>query len=304
VKAELLNVVSVVFNPIRWQSRIALYRQFEQHMLDSGVHLTTVECALGERPFELDNPRVNHVKVRANSILWNKENLINLAIARLPPDWKYVAWLDADILFRQPGWASETVQALQQYHVIQPWESCYDLGPHGEHVDLHHSFLSLWWKDKSIRFGGGYTFAHPGYAWACTRQAFEWLGGLIETAALGAGDHHMALALIGRVGESVPGGLSASYLRHLNIWQARALQHINFSLGFLQGSTIEHFWHGRKEDRHYSLRWDIVTGNQFDPDTDLKRNAFGVLELAGNKPGLEHDLDTYFRQRNEDGNLI
>lgn len=304
MRADLLHVVTVVFNPIRWRSRIALYRQFEQHMLDSGVHLTTVECALGERPFELDNPRVNHVKVRVNSILWNKENLLNLAISRLPADWKYVAWIDADIMFRNPGWAAESVHALQQYQVIQPWEHCYDLGPHGEHIDLHNSFLSIWWKNKPIVIGGAYTFAHPGYAWACTRQAFEWLGGLVETAALGAGDHHMALALIGRVADSVPRGISASYMRHLTTWQARALQHINCSLGFVQGSTIEHSWHGRKEDRKYIPRWDIVVRNHFDPDTDLKRNAFGVLELAGNKPRLEHDLDIYFRQRNEDGNLI
>jgi len=304
MKAELLNVVTAVFNPIRFATRLKLYREFEQHMLDSGVNLTTIECALGKRPFELDNPHVNHVKVRSTTIVWNKENLLNLAIARLPESWKYVAWVDADIMFRNPGWAAETVQALQQYKLIQPWEICYDLGPNGEHIDLHHSFLSIWWKHKPIKQTGPYTFAHPGYAWACTRQAFEWVGGLLETAALGAGDHHMALAMIGRVDESLPGGVTAAYRRPIEAWQNRAVRHLNFDIGFLQGSTIEHFWHGRKEDRKYIPRWDILTRNHFDPDTDLKRNSYGVIELAGNKPQLKQDLDAYFRQRNEDGNLI
>ncbi len=63
--ASLLHVVAVVANPVRWHSRIQLYREFEQHMLDSGVHLTTVECAYGDRPYELNtNTRVNHVPVR------------------------------------------------------------------------------------------------------------------------------------------------------------------------------------------------------------------------------------------------
>jgi len=29
-----------------------------------------------------------------------------------------------------------------------------------------------------------------------------------------------------------------------------------------------------------------------------------VLELTGNKPGLSHDIDRYFRQRNEDSNCM
>ena len=75
MRAELLHVVTAVFNPIGWESRIRLYREFEQHMLASGVRLTTVECVLGDRPHVLnDTSQVNHVAVRANSLLWNKEN--------------------------------------------------------------------------------------------------------------------------------------------------------------------------------------------------------------------------------------
>jgi hypothetical protein len=40
----------------------------------------------------------------------------------------------------------------------------------------------------------------------------------------------------------------------------------------------------------------------FDPITDLKRNTWGVLEFAGNKPGLEHEWDQYLRMRWEDDN--
>ena len=48
MRPDLLHVVAVVANPIRWESRLRLYRQFEERMLDSGVQLTTVECAYGE----------------------------------------------------------------------------------------------------------------------------------------------------------------------------------------------------------------------------------------------------------------
>jgi hypothetical protein len=75
MKRSNLHVVCAIFNPIRWQSRKALYLDFEQHMLDSGVSLTLVECALGDRPFELSGrAHINYIPVRAGTLAWNKEN--------------------------------------------------------------------------------------------------------------------------------------------------------------------------------------------------------------------------------------
>lgn len=303
MRADLLHVITCVANPIRWQSRVRLYREFERYMLDSGVHLTTVECGYGDRPLECGGtPGVNHVGVRSRTLVWNKEALINIGMSRLPQDWKYMAWLDADIVFRRSGWAAETVQALQQYDVVQPWSDCYDLGPNGEHLQVHRSFCRLVHEGKPIIPSGGYgyEFAHPGYAWAATRQALEQVGGLVE-AALGAGDHHMALALIGRVHESVPGGIHPNYMTALVQWQERAQRHIAGNIGYVPG-TIEHHWHGPKERRGYISRWGILTKHGFDPVADLKRNTDGVPELAGNKPELRRDIDRYFRSRAEDAN--
>jgi len=303
VRADLLHVVTCIANPIRWKSRIALFREFARHMRESGVHLTAVECAYGDRPFECDGiAGVVHVGVRAKTLIWNKENLLNIGIARLPQDWKYVAWIDADIAFRKSGWAAETVHALQQYDIVQPWSDCYDLGPHDEHLKTFRSFCRQYFDGQPLG-PGSYGFAHPGYGWAATRQALEHLGGLIDTAALGAGDHHMALALVGRAEQSVPGGIAEGYLRPLLQWQARAHRHVCGNIGYVPG-TIEHSWHGSKDKRAYIGRWDILVRNRFDPSADLKRNVWGVFELAGNKPELRHDIDAYFRRRNEDANTV
>ena len=303
MRADLLHVVTAIANPLRWQSRLALYETFAAHMHASGVHLTVVECAYGDRPHQLaGRAGEHHVPVRARSLVWTKENLLNIGIASLPEDWKYVAWIDADVLFRRPDWAAETVHALQQYDVVQPWSDCYDLGPNGEHLAVHRSFCRVWQDGGTL--GGNYgVFAHPGYAWAATRHALDQLGGLIETAALGAADHHMALALAGRVHLSMPGGISDGYRRPLERWQRRAMQHIAGNVSNVAG-TIEHLWHGPKVRRRYVERWDVLTRHRFDPDEDLKRNVWGVLELAGNKPGLARDIDAYFRARSEDSNSL
>ena len=65
-----LQVVTCVANPVQWESRITLAKQFIEHMLDSGVSLTVVETAYGERPFELANiPHIRHVPTRAATML-------------------------------------------------------------------------------------------------------------------------------------------------------------------------------------------------------------------------------------------
>lgn len=308
MRNDLLHVITAVSNPVRWKSRISLYREFERHMLESGVQLTVVECAFGDRPFECaGTPGVQHVGVRARTLVWTKENLLNLGIART--DGKYIATIDADVRFRKANWAAETVHALQQWPVVQPWSDCYDLGPNDDHLLTHRSFCRLVHDGRPLVQGpnakdGPYQFGHPGYAWAWTRQALEWLGGLVETAALGAADHHMAMALVGRVADSIPGALQhTAYSAPLMRWQADAMRHICGNIGYVPG-TIEHAWHGPKDKRFYVDRWQILERWRFDPVTDLKRNTWGVLELSGNKPGLRDDLNRYFRARDEDANSL
>ena len=45
MRADLLDVVAVIANPIRWESRVRLFKDFVRHMQESGVRLTIVECA-------------------------------------------------------------------------------------------------------------------------------------------------------------------------------------------------------------------------------------------------------------------
>jgi len=304
---NLLYVVTAVANPLRWKSRPRLFRMFEEHMLESGVNLTVVECAYGERPYEclpsVESDRITHIGVRANNLVWNKECLLNIGISRMSHSARYIAWVDADIFFRSKTWASDTVHLLQLYKMVQPWTTCYDLGPNGEHIQAHTSFCRLFHDGKPIKSGPGYEFPHPGYAWAATRDALEAVGGLIETAALGAADHHMSHSLIGKAAYTFPGSISSAYMRPIYAWQERAQRAICGNIGYLHG-TIEHFWHGSKVSRKYIERWEVLTKHDFNPDTDLKRNTYGVLELAGNKPELRLDIDRYMRQRNEDANSM
>jgi hypothetical protein len=307
MNADKLHVVAARANPLRWKTPDRIYKDWVEHMLDSGVKLTVVECQYGEREFTAALPHVNHIGVRATTWCWSKENLLNIGISRIP-EARYICWSDSDIFHRRADWAVETLHALQNYHVVQPWAEAYDLGPDAGIMQTHVSFAKVFHQGGPVvpsggKFwkydGGVYQYPHSGYVWAATRQAIDGLGGLLEVGGMGSGDHHMALALAGLAERSMPGKTSEAYRRHVMRWQDRALRHINSNVGYVPAS-IEHRFHGKKADRGYCSRWDMFMEHQFDPDEDLKKNADGVFEWAGNKPDLRRQFDLYLRSRNED----
>lgn len=313
-----LYVVTAISNPIRYQRRWGLYEPFAKHMEDSGAILYTAELAYGDRAHVVtkpDNPR--HLQFRTHHELWHKENLLNLAIQRLPSDWKYVAWIDADVHFARPDWVAETVHQLQHYSVVQLFSESNDLSPAWEPFMRHESFCKTF---HSLGCVGGPSLSsrgyygvdkqrpgvitwHPGFAWAIRREAFDAVGGLLETALLGAADNHMAKAMVGDAENSCHQNVTQAYRATVMAWQERALKYIRRNIGYVSG-LILHGWHGKKKDRRYWDRWKIIVDNQFDPIKDLKKDWQGIWQLVDDGSprslALRNDVRGYFRSRNED----
>lgn len=308
-----LFIITVVSNPVRYQSRYILYRKWAQMVKCAGARLVTVEMAFGDRPHEVterDNPY--HIQLRSIDELWHKENMLNLAINYICqqfPEAKYFAWVDADVFPMRPpvNWFEETWHALQHYHVVQMFEAAIDCDPHHNPTgNIHKGFISEYIKRgyKPPEYAGTWYYGagHPGYAWAATREAINWLGGLIEVAILGAGDRHMALGLVGCMDQSIPKGMSKDYRSELLAWQARATRYIKRDVGFVPGG-IYHYWHGKKRDRGYHDRWKILIENNYQPSKDIVRDSQGLFWLETNDERqirLRDEIRSYFRSRNED----
>src|SRR5574338_374892 len=124
---ETLYVITSVFNPMRYKMRWALYDKF-RIMVGQQAPLYTVEIAYGDREFAAtqdNNPY--HLQLRSNDILWLKERSLNLLERILPRDWKYLAWIDADISFTRSDWVNETLHKLQVHPIVQMWSEAVDL---------------------------------------------------------------------------------------------------------------------------------------------------------------------------------
>ena len=81
-----LYAITCMFNPCGYRVRSELHKKFAAHIESLGIPLITAECATGDQDFAVTRPNeVNHVQVRSRSALFLKENLLNLALKRVPP---------------------------------------------------------------------------------------------------------------------------------------------------------------------------------------------------------------------------
>jgi hypothetical protein len=308
-----LHVISVISNPQQFRSRVRLFREYLERMYAQGVHVWVVEATLPQHEPQIVHPGMARgIHVKCNDVLWLKENLINIGARHLPDDAKYVMWADGDIEFDNPNWVEETIAALQVHPVIQPFSHIIDLGPDGEAIETHKSFAFCHSQGSKLgrknRLGGwlngyGGPYWHPGYATAFRMDVWNELGGLIDRAICGAGDYHMACAMIRKGFYSHPNVIHENYKHMVATWQKRATKAVGGDIGYVPG-TVRHHYHGSKKDRRYRERWQVLIANDYDPYVDVYYDRNGVLRLAhphGNRAlQLKQELMDYFASRNED----
>lgn len=331
---QRLHVVSFYSNPFRWKSRRELFNTFSLAMRRTpNVVLHVVEMAYGDRPFEVTGNDPNDIQLRTSHEMWHKENAINVAISRLPADWKYAAYVDGDFTFTRHDWALEAIHKLQHSPFVQLFSSYADLShdhlplqvrPSFAYAYIHYpdkptvsldpvsdsSFDWLSTYDGAMGVNGkgacpartrNTTPGATGGAWSFTRQGFDAVGGLLDTCILGASDWYIAFGLVGETTDGHPEALSCgpAYEQSIRRWQDRAFEVVRGNINYVNVHCVHH-WHGPKSLRGYGWRWKILRDNNFDPLVDVKRDWQGVYQWAGNKAHLEAGVRRYFLSRNED----
>ena len=110
-----LNVIVVISNPCLYKRRYVLLQEFVKRIEEeTHVELFIVEMAYTNQDFCItDKNNKNHLQLNAETPLWHKENMINLAVRYLlPKNYKAFAWIDADIEFENVSWALDTLKIL------------------------------------------------------------------------------------------------------------------------------------------------------------------------------------------------
>jgi hypothetical protein len=307
-----LWVVTAYYNPAGYASRRRNYERFAQTLRQSGIPLLTVECAFGDQPFDLPES-MEVVQVRGQTALWQKERLLNLAISWLPKSCRYVAWLDADVLFTNLDWAREAAALLESVPVVQLFETCLRLPQHYaksmDGGDVCTSFASIVRRDPTVlRTGRFEDHGHTGYGWAARRELLD-KHGLYELAIAGSGDHFMAHAIMGdfHSGQLTAPCVERQMLRepalveHFHAWAKAFHRDVDGRLSLVSGQVL-HLWHGELQNRRYFLRNVELAEQGFNPYQDIIAVPGKPLELR-DRPALAEWFQNYFRSRREDGAL-
>ncbi len=294
----------------------------------------------------VDNPL--DLQLRTDSSLWIKECAINEGVRRFPPDWQYGGYVDGDFHFTRYDWALEAIQTLQHHSFVQLFSTYTDLTEETTTSYLGHRpyrmSTSFAWNylhpaefltSRATRRGGADTyyasataepysssslspskevfpFGHPpgatGGAWSWRRDAFDMVGGMLDTCVLGSADWHMAFGLVQATNVAAEmKRCTQPYVESVLNWQGRAAK-LNRVEGRSPVGCIDNFathaFHGSKALRAYGERWTLLRKWNFNPATDIARDYQGLWRWTGNKPGLRDDVARYFIERSEDGPML
>lgn len=298
-----LYIVIPYFNFVDYASgKINLDRFITQMSSTSGIAIVLVEGYQTEKLPDYSQKIHKHIRVKLPSVLWVKENLINLGVKQLPKDWQYMAWVDRDILFTNDNWVNETLAQLGSNDLVQPWTECVFLNDNHEHtiadkagtnVIFAESFCSLLPK-KILTASNWYKgrHAHPGQAWAIGRKFYDYLGGLYDKAILGGADSLPLIAKLELQKHPTLTGIQedvADYLDKLK--EAR--------LGCVRG-LICHYKHGEATNRQYVDRHKVMVTYNYKPSLFLTYNSDGVLAYTAQGKVMESAVRDYFVSRRED----
>ncbi|TAK12009.1 MAG: hypothetical protein EPO32_10095 [Anaerolineae bacterium] len=307
-----LWAITSYYNPAGYTSRKRNYDQFRAALRQQGVPLLAVEAAMGNG-FELHADDADLlIQGKGGAVLWQKERLLNIALANLPDDCDKVVWMDNDVLLTPGDWANKTAALLEEYLVVQPFTTYTRMhtgkGPAAEHLNQLPVGREEGQRYHSMAWGvahKGYPAVpsykergHTGFAWAARRDIFDGLG-FFDGAITGGGDLLIALALYSGA-EHIPfSQLPPGMGRALREWADAIHARVERSIGYTEASLF-HQWHGSTVDRLYGHRNQILVESDYDPARDLRVNEFGAFEWATDKPALQRWCRDYFNQRRED----
>lgn len=304
-----LCIAAAYSNPQNWRSRRRLFHDFQEYMERlPNVRLFVGEVAYGNDPFQVTqrgNP--NHLQLRAEQILWHKENILNLVIQkRFPKSWLYGGYVDGDFHFSRNDVAALAIEQLQTHDWVQLFSNYTSLSCDDRRIATDNGFA--WCRKAGKKCDGNPKYGDveigaTGGGWAFRRDAFESCGGLMDFVIIGSADWHMTFGIYG-LGNPHPElrTCSAGYVSAIRDWQALAFAAVRRGVGYLDVHAL-HYWHGPIRNRGYGTRWQCLRDNDFDPKRDLFRNKDGVLQLIASKSAIADSILKNFQSRNEDATV-
>lgn len=297
-------IVSCFFNPQKSPYRLRAFNTWYESIKHLNHHV--IECVIANTRPQLEESK-NITRVYTPNLLWHKEALLNKAIKELPEKYKYIFWIDADVIFTNLNWMVDGVKQLKTNNIIQPFEYCVhlekdQLAPKFSMAGLRSTYMpnslndTVWrsfcanyvttflWQDSNYNNHG-----HVGFAWGARREVLEAVP-LYERALIGGADHIIAHAAAGQISHPCIEKSFTDDLGEVNYWSKRFSRVVRGKIGYVPGD-LYHIWHGDIEKRQYLKRIQDFTA-QTKQITQKDENGLYI-----NPKGDDAYMKNYFRQR-------
>ena len=165
-----LAVVCCYFNHGNYKTKLNNFIEYYEDISQYIDKVLTVELISNNSTQQLPK-KVNSLKVYSDSVLWHKENLLNIGIKQLIDEgYKYIAWLDADILFQDSFWVEEALYQLKNHNLCQLFSR--GIKQHSNGSETFHSGCVNYWQNTGNILPIN-QFYHCGYGWASTSECLK-----------------------------------------------------------------------------------------------------------------------------------
>jgi hypothetical protein len=323
--------ITTYFNLANASTRFSNYQCFRRRL---NIPLLTVEWHPAGT-FQLKNGDADLlVQISGGDLMWQKERLLTVAIASLPDQVKYVAWVDCDILFENRDWMHEARKLLESKSVIQLFgdvafpnaNTSKSLAESDEEnfdrVDIEQmswreSFLCMFarLKEDVVRFDLERRFQQdqikncnvlkrpaPGFAWAAP-SAFLRKNGVYDRCIMGGGDMLFCYGITGLSERLLDNHKAAGWSFYgdcpsYRSWALHVAEECRGRLGFVDGRIV-HLFHGNLQDRQYKSRIDGLVPFAVDLDRDIAAPGDGPWYWRRDQDRLNRYFYEYIRNRNE-----
>lgn len=262
-----------------------------ERLAAAGIPCFTAELCIGGEPARTSA----NYHYRSRSKLFHKENLWNLAAARVPGAYEKLVFTDGDILFSEHDWLDRCSRELDSHDVVAPMEWC----------------VNRRWSKRAIAVGiserradTSIAMYHPGYAAAARR---DWLSkvGFYDRAVVGGGDvvfWYMVLLACGMQPSSPflvnSVEVASDFANYPGLVEYElTMRSSRPRVSYLKGVKAIHLPHGLPESRRYATRMNPFTASHF---AGLVKSDSGVYEWPTGSDG-ESLSEDYFDKRDEDG---
>lgn len=303
-------IVACFFNPQNSPYRLLAFQKWYRSI--KHLNHRIIECTIGDTKPQLpDSPYIS--RVQTDSLLWHKESLLNKLIRELPEEFRYVFWLDTDVLFSNPAWLVNCVERMQQgANLVQPFEYCVhleknQLKPAFDMSAIRRGSWHSWMDNPKLRpefvwrsfcanavdftrFADNKNYdihGHVGFAWGARREILDAMP-LYDRALIGGADHIIAHAAMGQIPHPCIINSFTDVIDEVNAWSNKFYELVRGKIGFATGD-LYHIWHGDVAKREYLRRI-----KEFTPQTKdiCERDANGLWKEKNKKYVRE-----YFQRR-------